>query len=179
MGTQGTGMKYSAYMKKENNCAYRADKAFETAGADPDTVFLVTGGNEHKEGGISEAMFMAKYLKKRGVPENRILLEEAAENTFRNLKLSAKMIDAAVITGILPREAKDLRIGIVTAGFHVPRTRAMTRTIRWYDDKNIVFIPAYGAHTKPDNWYLDSTGKSICLGEIAKCCCVGTEGTEE
>ena len=37
-------------------------------------------------------------------------IEEAAENTFRNLKLSAKMIDAAVRTGILPREAKDLRI---------------------------------------------------------------------
>ena len=161
------------------NCAYRAEKALEAAGGDPDTVFLVTGGNEHKEGSLSEAVFMAEYLRERGIPDSRILLEEAAENTFRNLKLSAKMIDAAVRTGILPREAKDLRIGIVTAGFHVPRTRAMTRTIPWYDDKNIVFIPAYGAHTKPDNWYLDSTGKSICLGEIAKCCCVGTESAGE
>ena len=162
-----------------NNCAYRADKAYETAGGDPDTVFLVTGGNEHKEGSVTEAMFMAEYLKKRGVPDSRILLEEEAENTFRNLKLSAKMIDAAVRTGILPGEAKDLRIGIVTAGFHVPRTRAMTRSIPWYEDKNIVFIPAYGAHTRPDNWYADSKGKSICLGEIAKCCCVGTEGNED
>lgn len=159
-----------------HNCAYRADKAFETAGGDPDTVFLVTGGNEHKEGSISEAGFMAEYLKNRGVPENRILLEEAAENTFRNLKLSAKMIDAAVRTGILPREVKNLRIGIVTAGFHVLRTRAMTRTIPWYDDKDIVFIPAYSPHMKPDNWYLDSTCKSICLGEIAKNYCFGTEG---
>ena len=117
--------------------------------------------------------------REAAVPENRILLEEAAENTFRNLKLSAKMIDAAVITGILPREAKELRIGIVTAGFHVPRTRAMTRTIPWYDDKNIVFIPAYSPRMRPDNWYIDSKSKSICLGEIAKCCCVGTEDTGE
>lgn len=161
-----------------NNCAYRAEKALEAAGGDPDTVFLVTGGNEHKKGTISEAVFMAEYLRERGVPDSRILLEEEAENTFRNLKLSAKMIDAAVRTGILPREAKALRIGIVTAGFHVPRTRAMTRTIPWYADKNVVFIPAYGAHTRPDNWFSDSKGKSICLGEIAKCCCVGTENTE-
>lgn len=160
-----------------NNCAYRVEKALEAAGGDPDTVFLVTGGNRHKRGPLSEAVFMEGYLREKGIPAGRILLEDEAENTFRNLKLSAKMIDAAVRTGILPGKAKDLRIGIVTAGFHVPRTRAMTRTIPWYDDKDIVFIPAYGAHTRPDNWYIDSKGKSICLGEIAKCCCVGTEST--
>jgi hypothetical protein len=48
----------------------------------------------------------------------------------------------------------------------------MADGIQWYKDKDIVFIPAYGEHTKPDNWYMDPRGRIICLGEIAKCCCV-------
>ena len=147
------------------NCGYRIEKAFEVAGSDPETVFLVTGGNIHLDGVHTEAGFMAEYLMDRGIEESRILIEDLAENTFRNLELSASMIDEVLGTG-------SLRIGIVTAGFHIPRTRLMADGIPWYKDKDIVFIPAYGEHTKPDNWYMDPRGRIICLGEIAKCCCV-------
>lgn len=143
------------------DCGYRAEKAFEIAGKDEDTVYLVTGGNMHKDGEHTEAGYMADYLMSQGVNESQIMIEAVAENTFRNLELSAEMIERRF-------GDRDLRIGIVTAGFHIPRTRLMLTRIPWYEGKNIVFIPAYGVHTRPDNWYSDPTGKSICLSEIAK-----------
>ena len=83
------------------------------------------------------------------------------------------MIEEAVTAGILPKPCEDLRIGIVTAGFHIPRTKMMAADIPWYDGKDMVFIPAYGEHTRPDNWYSDPQGRNIGLSEIAKCCRIG------
>ena len=74
--------------------------------------------------------------------------------------------------------AESPRIGIVTAGFHIPRTKVMLSRIPWYEDKNTVFIPAYGEHTAPDNWYSDPAGKSICLSEIAKAAVEAIEAME-
>lgn len=151
------------------NCGYRADRAFETAGNDPDTMFVVTGGNMHQDGEHTEAGFMAEQLKKRGVSKDRIIIEKVAENTFRNLELSAEKIDENEASGRQSKPSERLRIGIVTAGFHITRTRMMTALIPWYKDKDIVFIPAYGEHTRPDNWYSDPLGRSLGLSEIAKC----------
>ena len=150
------------------NCGYRAEKALEIAGKDTETVFLVTGGNTHKCGEQTEAGFMSDCLRSHGIEENRILVEEQAQNTFRNLELSAEMIEDAVSQGFVSESGSGLRIGIVTAGFHIPRTKRMVADISWYRDKDIVFIPAYGEHTRPDNWYEDPAGRSIGLSEIAK-----------
>ena len=147
------------------DCGYRVKKAFEIAGSDPDTVFVLTGGNMHKDGEKTEADYMADYMREKGVNGKRLLLENEAGNTFHNLELSA---------GIIEKEMEEkgrtgpVSIGIVTAGFHVPRTRMMTARIPWYGDKETVLIPAYGKHTGPDNWYSDPLGKEIGLREIAK-----------
>ena len=155
------------------DCGYRAEKASGIAGSDPDTLFIVTGGNMHKDGVHTEAGFMAELLKKRGVSEDRIIIEDKADNTFRNLEISACMIEEAAAAGMLPEPCEDLRIGIVTAGFHIPRTRIMAADIPWYEGRDLTFIPAYGEHTRPDNWYSDPQGRNIGLSEIAKCCRIG------
>ena len=157
------------------NCGYRVEKALETAGNDPDTLFIVTGGNMHKDGEHTEAGFMAELLQKRGVSADRIIIEDKAENTFRNLEISAWMMEEAAAAGLLSKPCEDLRMGIVTAGFHIPRTRMMAANIPWYDGKDVVFIPAYGEHTRPDNWYSDPQGRNIGLSEIAKCCRIGRQ----
>ncbi len=155
------------------NCGYRAEKALEISGNDPDTLFIVTGGNTHMDGEHTEAGFMAELLKKRGISGDRIIIEDQAANTFRNLELSALLIEEAVTAGIVSKPCECLRVGIVTAGFHIPRTRMMAEDIPWYDGKDLVFIPAYGEHTRPDNWYYDPQGRNIGLSEIAKCCRIG------
>ncbi len=154
------------------DCGYRVEKALETGSTDPEVTYLVTGGNMHKDGEMKEAGFMADHLRSAGIPDDRIIIEDDAENTFRNLELSADIIEEELREGKIAVCDKKLRIGIVTAGFHVPRTRLMTANIPWYDDKDLIFIPAYGKHTRPDNWYSDPKGRTVCLSEIAKCCCV-------
>ena len=154
------------------NCAYRIERALEAGRGDPDVRYLVTGGNMYRDGEQTEAGFMAEYLRSADIPEGRIIVEDDAEDTFHNLKYSAAIIEEKMKEGTIAASGEKLRIGIVTAGFHMPRTRLMTRNIPWYDDKDTVFIPAYGEHTRSDNWFSDPRGRSICLGEIAKCCCV-------
>lgn len=154
------------------DCGYRVERALEIGHDDPEVTYLVTGGNMHRDGELTEAGFMAEYLRSAGIPDDRILIEDDAENTFRNLEFSAAMIKEELKEGMIAPRGGRLRIGIVTAGFHVPRTRLMIRNLPWYDDKEVVFIPAYGKHTRPDNWYSDPKGRTVCLSEIAKCCCV-------
>ena len=175
--TDDTGGKYDyLIVLGSRNCGYRAERAFEIAGNEPDTLFIVTGGNMHKDGEHTEAGFMAELLKKRGVSEDRIIIEDEAENTFRNLEISAGIIEKIISSGAQSKTSGVMRIGIVTAGFHIPRTRMMTEDIPWYTDKDLVFIPAYGEHTRPDNWYSDPQGRNIGLSEIAKCCRLGDIG---
>ena len=106
---------------------------------------------------------MADYLRSHGVDESRIITENQAVNTFQNLELSAKIIEDRRLF------YDGSRIAIVTAGFHMPRTSMMKDEIPWYKGKDVVMLPAYGEHTRPDNWYNDPKGRSICLNEIAKC----------
>ena len=154
------------------NCGYRVQKALDAAAGDQKVIFVVTGGNIHKDGELSEAGYMAEYLRSEGVAEDRIVIEDDAENTFRNLEFSAAMIKAALKEGRIDASGDRLRIGIATAAFHVPRTRLMIKNIPWYKDKDLVFLPAYGENTRPDNWFSNPVGRNVCLSEIAKCCCI-------
>ena len=154
------------------NCGYRAEKALEAGRGDMHVRYLVTGGNMYRDGEQTEAGFMAAYLRSAGIPEERIIIEKDAQNTFRNLELSADIIEKKMKEGMIAARGKKLRVGIVTAGFHMPRTKLMLRDIPWYEDKDVVCISAYGEHTRPDNWYSDPLGRNACLGELAKCCCV-------
>ena len=148
------------------DCAYRAKRAFALDGADPGSVFVVSGGNMHKDGEKTEAGFMADYLRAQGIADDRIIVEDSADNTFQNLEFSADLMEARIKS--FGQAADQVRIGIVTAGFHVKRTGMWKDKIPWFSDKNIVFIPAYGEHTRPDNWYFDPYGLKIGLSEIAK-----------
>ena len=151
------------------DCGYRVERALEAGQESSDVIYLVTGGNMHIGGEHTEAGFMAEFLKENGIPDDRIIIEDEAENTFQNLELSAGIIDG------MEEPPEGFRIGIVTAGFHIPRTRMMMERIEWFDGKNVVMIPAYGEHTRPDNWYSDTQGKNIGLSEIAKCWCLGMQ----
>ena len=37
-----------------------------------------------------------------------------------------------------------------------------------YRKLDVVFIPAYGPNTSPDNWYKNPVGRSVILSEIRK-----------
>ena len=59
-----------------------------------DVTLILTGGNPDKSG-KTEADVMHDILAERGVPEERMYLENKSENTVENFENTAKMIDPA------------------------------------------------------------------------------------
>lgn len=81
--------------------ARRLDAALETLSEYPNAICVVSGGQGSGED-ISEAEAMRRYLAERGIPEERIILEDRSVDTRGNIRYSAELlkergIDSAVI----------------------------------------------------------------------------------
>lgn len=88
---------------------FRLDAAYEYMMNNEDTVCIVSGGQGRNEP-CSEAEGMYRYLTEKGVPQERILMEDRSTDTSENIAYSAALISS-----------KDVSVGIVTNNFHVFR----------------------------------------------------------
>ena len=93
---------------------YRLEKAKEYLDKNPGTICVATGGQGYNEP-VSEGEGGARYLASLGVSESRIMAETSSVNTVQNIQNALDMI--AEKAG----DTKELKIGIVTNGFHVFR----------------------------------------------------------
>ncbi len=94
--------------------SYRLQKAAEYLNENPGTICITTGAQGNNEP-VSEGDGGAKYLLSIGVAENRIITETQSMDTEENIKNSLAIIDEH------EERPENLRIGIVTNGFHVFR----------------------------------------------------------
>lgn len=116
--------------------ALRLDKALEYAADNPDTIFIVSGGQGSNEP-CTESSAMKKYLTDRGLPASRILEEDRSTNTRENLIFSRRMIPA------------DASVGIISNGFHICRALHLAETLGY---ENASGIPAKSdIGTQPTN----------------------------
>ena len=72
----------------------RVDKAIEVYRKDPTPPVLVPSGGQGDDELISEAEAMARYLRAKGIPEDKILLEDRSTSTMENLKYSQELIES-------------------------------------------------------------------------------------
>ena len=100
--------------------ARRLDKAVEYYRKNPDALIVVSGAQGPQER-ITEALAMERYLRSRGIPEERIVKEEAATNTYENLSFSKAILD-----GLL---SAPYRVVIVTNEFHMYRTMKLAKKL--------------------------------------------------
>lgn len=98
--------------------AARLNTAVEYLEANPKTTVIVSGGQGSGED-ISEALAMQRYLLRRGVAEERIIMEDASTSTVENFRFSR-----GIIEDIYPG---DPHIVFVTSGFHVLRAGLVAR----------------------------------------------------
>ena len=82
--------------------------------------FIASGGKGSDEV-ISEAACIAQYLKKQGVPAERIILEDRSTNTFENMKFSKEKILETGRSG---------RIAFATTNYHVFRSGLFARRVK-------------------------------------------------
>lgn len=97
----------------------RLDKAAEYAGQNPETTLILSGGmgDEKHE---AEAQVMRRYLLEKGVPEERMLLEERSSSTLENLVFSQYLLDGQI-------RRNPARIGVLTSNFHLYRAKMIAR----------------------------------------------------
>lgn len=90
---------------------YRLDKAYDYLVSHKETLVVLSGGQGSGEN-ITEAEAMRRYLKDKGIADERMILEDQSTDTTENLQNSFEMIDAA---------KQDAKVTIVTSRFHVLR----------------------------------------------------------
>ena len=113
--------------------AARLDAAWEYSQEHPETIFILSGGQGNGEE-ISEAHCMADWLEEKGLPSERMILEQEAENTLENIIFSRDLI--------LEREPGFKgNVCIITEGYHVLRARLMAL------DNGFVNVTAVGGYT--------------------------------
>lgn len=94
---------------------YRIDRAEKYLRENEKTKAVLSGGKGEDED-ISEAQCMAKELDKKGIVSGRLLLEAKSRNTEQNIAFTIPIIQQDS-----EKDLKELKIGIVTNGFHVYR----------------------------------------------------------
>ena len=145
-------------------CEYKIRRAFEIGQHHPDVLYIVSGGNPSAYGDMTEAEYMAGWLAKQGVKSKNIFLENRANFTKQNLEFSAEIIRVLRLETGKPLS----KIGILSGGFHIPRTKLLAAQIPALVGEDLRWLAAYGPHTHPDCWFDDPTGRDIILRELRK-----------
>lgn len=94
----------------------RIQKAYNYMKDNPDTILIASGGKGSDEI-VSEASVIARKLIEMGLDEDRIILEDQSVNTIANIKNSYE-----IIYGNYEDEGAP-KVGVITNGFHIYRTR--------------------------------------------------------
>lgn len=120
-----------------NSLKRRLDRAIIYAEENPDTILVLSGGNDPGES-TSEAQAMYDYLVYNGVSPEQLLKEEHSTSTVENIAYSKivieqhrmkdrkKIIPMPEKTGSVPYAIapdKPLEIGVLTSNFHIYRAR--------------------------------------------------------
>lgn len=116
----------------------RISRAYEMLVQYPEMIAVVSGGQGRNED-ISEAACMASELMRRGIPAERIVLEDKSTSTSENLRFSKALLEERGISG---------EILIVTDGFHERRAQLLAKY------EGILQTAAASAYT---SWYLMPT----------------------
>jgi uncharacterized SAM-binding protein YcdF (DUF218 family) len=124
----------------------RADRAIELFKSVPaDRVFVVGDG---------DAGDVAIYLKSKGIPEDRIVLEPQSHNTMQNARLGVPLL----------REAGVKRAAIVTSWFHSRRALACFQKVA----PEIEFVSVPTIEDRPKNdWPLKQQRETV-MAEYVK-----------
>lgn len=122
LGAQVRGTQPSRALRK------RLDRALEYAKENPDTVFILSGGQGADEE-ISEALCMYQYMIDNGMDSERMILEDRSTSTLENLEFSSAFLDK-----------KGKRIGILSNNFHIYRALALAEQQGY---EQICGIPAH------------------------------------
>lgn len=97
----------------------RLDKGLEYLKSHPGTKVILSGGKGHGEN-ITEAEAMRRYLIEKGISGKDMIIEDRSTDTLENIKFSKIIIESF-------DKRSDIKLAIVTSGFHVFRSLLIAR----------------------------------------------------
>ncbi|MBQ6560656.1 MAG: YdcF family protein [Erysipelotrichaceae bacterium] len=100
----------------------RLDSTYDYFIDHPDTMIISTGAKGPSEP-VSEGQGGAEYLIRKGVPKEKILIEDQSYNTYQNLENAAKLISQE------GEDPSDSRIVIVSASYHLYRAQLLAKKL--------------------------------------------------
>ena len=98
----------------------RIDKALDVYHKDPTPPILIPSGGQGSDETVSEAQAMAEYIKSKGIPEEKIIIEDKSTTTYENLLNSKRIIDA---------RSGNKYTALVTSNYHVYRALRHARKV--------------------------------------------------
>ena len=128
-----------ASIRKEEigaNLKSRLDTAYEYHKQNPNALIFLSGGKGASED-ISEAEAMFKYLLKKGVPEDKMVLEDKSTTTEENFLFTKKLLDANF--------EGEYTLTFITNDFHI------TRAHKYAERAGITSLNHLGS---PTTWYM-------------------------
>lgn len=109
---------YLCLLKQEEIDGF--DEAIDVYHKDPTPPVMIPSGGQGADETVSEARAMADYLLGKGIPEEKIILEDRSTTTYENLLNSKSIIDS---------RADGHYIALVTSNYHVYRALRHCRKI--------------------------------------------------
>lgn len=144
-------------------CKYRIIRAYEIFSKKA-VKYILCGQNlsfytDEKGKALSEAEFMKQYLLGYGVPAADIFVDGYSTNTQQNIENALSILNDAV---------RVKKVGVVTGGFHMKRVASIVneKSVPQSVKDNMIYIPAYGEYTRPDNWHQSFKGVHIIMNEL-------------
>lgn len=104
---------------------YRMETALDYLQDQPETVVVVAGGQGPGEW-VTEASAMAKFLRERGIAEERIILEDRSTSTLENIRYSKELLEEYLGEH---EQIQDVEILLVSNDFHIYRARMLARRL--------------------------------------------------
>lgn len=83
--------------------------------------FILSGGLDHNGSTLTEAQGMRAYLMSKGVPKDKLIVENHAKSTYENLLYSHTIVRKLNVESIL----------IVTHDFHAARAEEIARFLKY------------------------------------------------
>lgn len=134
--------------------AERTKEAVELFKANYAPVLIFSGAA--RDEGKSNAEAMKQLAIKAGVPEENILVEERAQDTFENARFVREHVATKHIQSII----------LVTSPYH--QRRAALTFNRFLDDVKIINHSSTDSRWRKNGWWKDDWGKKITLSELQK-----------
>lgn len=110
-----------------------------------------------RDEGVSNASVMKSIAIKQGVPEEKILVEEKAQDTFDNAKYVQEIVEQYNIRSII----------LVTSPYHQRRAAATFREFLG-DDVTIINHSSTDSAWRKNGWWKDNWAKALTWSELRK-----------